>query len=265
MMQNPLNVSAKARSAVNIGSHSIAEAAKKFVESRTNIQRESQQSQVAAQALSSQRGSATGSSANGSPANGIPVLRNYQAEFSAKLKNSYTLEAIEKELAQLSSELSESPVLYFRYHPRKQNLTLSSVAGQVQVPNYALMQAYVRKDIETQIETLANDGKVASITNYGPISKIMISNLNVAHFEAWAVTSDAEVSNGSKMVGVLVVLQAGFRSAQARPTLAKMIREAGNYIYAQNGKIRTRTNPDATLEVAKGSQANPSVRNEMNA
>jgi hypothetical protein len=93
------------------------------------------------------------------------------------------------------------------------------------------------------------------------MSKIMISNLNVAHFEAWAVTSDTEVSNGSKMVGVLVVLQAGFRSAQARPLLAKILREAGNYIYAQTGKIRTRANPAVTNPTI----ASPSARNEINA
>jgi hypothetical protein len=208
---------------------SLAEAAQNFVETRASLTEELQASQTSARHLANL---------------GMNVQRDYVAEFSEKAQKAYTIETIEKDLVQISSELSESPVLYFRYHRRHQNLTLSSVAGQVKVPNYTQMQAYVRKDIETQIENLANEGKVASITNYGPMSKIMISNLNVAHFEAWAVTSDAEISNGSKMVGVLVVMQAGFRSAQARPILAKILREAGNYIYAQNGKIRART--DAT-------------------
>ena len=76
----------------------------------------------------------------------------------------------------------------------------------------------------------------------------MISNLNVAHFEAWAVTSDQQINNGSKMVGVLVVLQSGFRSAQVRPVLAKILKEAGTFILAQNNRIRQKSNPDHAFE-----------------
>ena len=155
-----------------------------------------------------------------------------------------TLEGIERSLVQSVAHLTQCSILYFRYHRRSQNLSLTAVAGNSftgnsSVPNYTLMQAYVRKDIESQVESLADQGKVASITNYGPMSKLMISNLNVAHFEAWAVTSDPEVSEQSRWVGVVVVLQPGVKSAQARPAMAKLLRESGNFIYALSNKLRS--------------------------
>ncbi len=199
----------------------LDKAATAFVENRAQLNAEMNQSQVQARV--------------------IAANRDYARDFVSKIEKGHTLEGVEKELVSVSSELSESPVLYFRYHRRNQSLTLSAVAGEVKIPNYSLMQAYVRKDIELQVEQLADDGKVASISNYGPMSKLIISHLNVAHFEAWAVTSSPEISSQSKLVGVLVVLQAGTKSAQARPILAKILKESGNYLYAQSNKIRPRS------------------------
>ena len=158
------------------------------------------------------------------------------------MKESTTPEEIEKTLAQLTSEMSESATLFFRYNRRLQNLTLGSVAGAIQIQNSALFQAYIRKDIEEQVEGFATEGKIASLNNYGPVSKMMIAHLNVAHFEAWAVTSEADVSGTPKLLGVLVVLNAGFRSAQSRPVLSRMLKEAGNYLYAHTNKITNNRN-----------------------
>ncbi len=165
--------------------------------------------------------------------------------FSKKIAIEYTLEGIEKELAETSADLTGSSVLYFRYQRKTQNLILSTLAGHVRVPNYSVMQAYVRKDIEMQIENLANDGKVASISNYGPMMKLIVSHLNIARFEAWAVTSSHEVSGQPKMVGVLVILQTGEKSNQVRPMLARILKESGNYLYAQGNKLRPRSSPSA--------------------
>jgi len=172
----------------------------------------------------------------------ITVHRDYGEELAARVKTSTTPEEIEKTLAQLTSEMSESATLFFRYNRRLQNLTLGTVAGAIQIQNTALFQAYIRKDIEEQVEGFATEGKIASLNNYGPVSKMMIAHLNVAHFEAWAVTSEADVSGTPKLLGVLVVLNAGFRSAQSRPVLSRMLKEAGNYLYAHTNKITNNRN-----------------------
>lgn len=160
-------------------------------------------------------------------------------EFVRKIEAAYATDTIETELCDFASQLTESPVLFLRYYPRTQNLSLVAAAGDLKISNSAAMQVFVRKDIEQQITQFANQGKVASISNYAPLARMMISNLNIAHFEAWAVASDTSVdAYGSKMVGVLVILRAGFKSAQVRPLLAKAIRETGNNIHVQNNRIQ---------------------------
>ncbi len=166
--------------------------------------------------------------------------RDSVSEFISRIPSFPTLEGIEKELVTLCGELTESPVLYFRYQRRNQNLSLAAVAGEVRIPNHSQMQAYVRKDIELQVEQLSESGRIASLNNYGPMSKLMLGQLNVAHFEAWGVTSSPDVSGQSKMTGVLVVLQAGMKSAQVRPSLARVLAEAGNVLYARSNKLESR-------------------------
>jgi hypothetical protein len=215
-----LNPNRIAPSLVAAKSAPVEKAAESFVENRMQIREELETVRREARALTPER--------------------DYVSDLLSRIGSSATLEGIEKDLVDLSAELTESPILYFRYQRRNQSLSLSAVAGEVRIPNYLEMQAYVRKDIEIQIEQLAEGGRIASLNNYGPIGKLMIGQLNVAHFEAWGVTSSPEVSGQAKMTGVLVVLQAGMRSAQVRPTLARVLGEAGNYLYARSNKLESR-------------------------
>lgn len=208
----------------------VQRAAEEFVQAKNQIAEESRALAQTSNALSELKNS-----------NKISVHRDYAEELAARVKNAGSPEEIEKILASLSSEMSESATLFFRYNRRLQNLTLGTAAGNIQIQNNALLQVYVRKDIEEQVEAFATEGKVASLNNYGPINKMIIAQLNVAHFEAWAVTSEADVSGTPRLVGVLVVLNAGFRSAQSRPILSRMLKEAGNYLYAQTNRIGSRT------------------------
>ncbi len=198
----------------------VEQAAESFVENRRNIDHEKSLAVEGARNI-------------------LPE-RDTVSEFLSRIPSFPTLEGIEKELVTLCSELTESPVLYFRYQRRNQNLSLAAVAGEVRIPNHSQMQAYVRKDIELQVEQLSENGRIASLNNYGPMSKLMLGQLNVAHFEAWGVTSSPEVSGQSKMTGVLIVLQAGMKSAQVRPSLARVLAEAGNVLYARSNKLESR-------------------------
>lgn len=198
----------------------VEQAAENFVENRRNIDHEKSLAVEGARNI-------------------LPE-RDTVSEFLSRIPSFPTLEGIEKELVTLCSELTESPVLYFRYQRRNQNLSLAAVAGEVRIPNHSQMQAYVRKDIELQVEQLSENGRIASLNNYGPMSKLMLGQLNVAHFEAWGVTSSPEVSGQSKMTGVLIVLQAGMKSAQVRPSLARVLAEAGNVLYARSNKLESR-------------------------
>lgn len=224
-----------AKSPVIDADERILGAAEDFVVSKSHIEEETRQLQESRAGLT---GTTTATTAAGPK---IKIHRDYSEELANRVKTAKNPEEIEKVLVQLSSEMSESPTLYFRYHKRLQNLVLSSIAGNVPVKNRNLFQAYIRKDIEEQIENFAKEGKVASLSNYGPMSKMMIAQLNIAHFEAWALTSEPEVSGSPQLVGVLVVLNAGYRSAQSRPILSKMLKEAGNHLFAHQNKIAPKT------------------------
>lgn len=172
-------------------------------------------------------------------------------EYSKRLRKSYTAEGIEKELVNFCSELAGSPVLYFRYQRRTQSLSLGSVAGEVNIENYNDMQVYIRKDIELQVEQLAEQGKVAAVTNYAPLNKLIVSRLNMGQFGAWAVTTSSEISGLAKLVGVLVILQTGPKAAQAKPMIAKVLKESGNYLFAVMSKLKPKASasrPDPEIE-----------------
>jgi hypothetical protein len=224
---------------IYVNEDEVAKATEEFTNSRNQIENEVRFNRPTVSALSEMKSLNSNQSTQNN--NKISVHRDYSEELASRVKSAQTPEQIEIILTQLSSEMSESATMFFRYNRRLQNLTLGTVAGNVKIQNNALLQAYVRKDIEEQVEAFATEGKVASLNNYGPVSKMMIAHMNVAHFEAWAVTSEADVSGTPKLVGVLVILNAGFRSAQSRPVLSKMLREAGNYLYAQTNKVGSRT------------------------
>ncbi|MBU6154485.1 MAG: hypothetical protein KGP28_09310 [Bdellovibrionales bacterium] len=162
------------------------------------------------------------------------------SELLSKIEGALTQETVEKELVQTAASLSRGGAVYFRYQRRMQNLSYQNASCELKPENYHLLQAYVRKDIELQVEQLADSGKVASLTHYGPIKKIIQANFEGTKYEAWAVTSQPEVSLQSRMVGVLVLVNPDQTDASFRPVLARIMKEAGNYLYAHANKIKSR-------------------------
>jgi hypothetical protein len=169
------------------------------------------------------------------------------ARMLSRIETAMTLETVEKELVQTASDLSRGEAVYFRYQRRMQNLSVQIASQGLKMENYHLLQAYVRKDIELQVEQLSDAGKVASLTHYGPIKKIIQSSFQGARYEAWAVTSSPEISLQAKMAGVLVLINPDQTDAAFRPVLARAMKEAGNYLYAHGNKIRSRNVPGPEL------------------
>ncbi len=151
----------------------------------------------------------------------------------------------ERIMSAMVSDLVDSPVLYFRYNTSTHQFQMTHSLGIDKMNESIKAPISVRPDIEASVLSLANQGKAAALTNYAPIQKAMIEGVNTAHFEAWAVTSGAEMNKrGSTLIGLLVIQHSGFKSAEERPVLARILRLAANTIYGQRNKIRPRT--DAT-------------------
>jgi hypothetical protein len=164
--------------------------------------------------------------------------RDFRAEFIEKTERSHSLEFVEKELTDLTSQLVHGQVLYFRYQRGVQTLALTSVSAGVQIDNYQAMQAYVRKDIELQVEQLSDTGKIASLTHYAPVKKILQNHFQGKSFEAWAVTSTAEISQQAKLVGLLVVVDPNAKIPTARAMLAAILKDAGNALLVRGNKLK---------------------------
>lgn len=167
----------------------------------------------------------------------------------SRVQGVHALEAVERELASFSHELTGAPVLVLRYQRQLQNLSLASVSGNLSVENWNTAQAYVRKDIELQVEQLSDSGKIASLTQYAPIKKLLQAIAPGRDFEAWALTSTPDVSLQSKLTGVLILMDPSSQSPQVRPLLAGLIKEIGNYLYAQGNRIRSKSSPAQGVSV----------------
>ncbi len=166
------------------------------------------------------------------------------AEMLSRLEGAMTLETVEKELVRTASLLTKGGVVYFRYQRRMQNLSYQCASPDLKVENYHLLQAYVRKDIELQVEQLSDSGKVASLTHYAPIKKIIQTGFGGVKYEAWAVASQPEVSLQAKLVGLLVLIHPDQADSSYRAVLARVMKEAGNYLYAHGNKIKSRNVTD---------------------
>jgi hypothetical protein len=171
--------------------------------------------------------------------------KDHFGELLKKIEKAYTLESVERELVSSCAELTLGGVAYFRYQRRIQNLNLSARSEDLKIDHDQAIQIYVRKDIELQVEQLADSGKVASLTHYAPIKKMISTGFQGRNYEAWAVTSTPDVSGQAKLVGVLVLIEPNARNPQVRPLLAKMLKESGNYLYAQGNKLRPKSRTKA--------------------
>jgi hypothetical protein len=173
-------------------------------------------------------------------------------EVLARIEKAYAIEAVEREMVSACAELIDGHAIYFRYQGKIQNLSAASISQDLPADPVLKAQVYVRKDIEQQVEQFSASGKVASLTHYAPLKKVIQSHFEGAAYEAWAVTSSQEMSGRSSMVGVLVLLHSGEVQANVRPLLARILREAGNYLHVLGNKIspkgsRTETRANATI------------------
>ena len=180
-------------------------------------------------------------SRKGDISRGFDAHRDHAGELLGKIERACSLETVERELVLSCSELASGNVAYFRYQRRIQNLELTSRTGGLLVEHEASTRIYVRKDIELQVEQLADSGKVASLTHYAPVKKMISVSFKGRPYEAWAVTTTSDVSGQAKLVGVLILIDPVIQNPMVRPVLAKLLKEAGNYLYAQGNKLQPKS------------------------
>lgn len=128
-------------------------------------------------------------------------------------------------LTEMASKLCASPTLFFRYRPELQAAVLATDSGFEAGGAPSTLSFPLDSVASHKIVACIEEGKIASLSNYEPLAKLLLSRMGIAVFDAWAVTSPGV--SGTKLLGVLVILQSSAQSAMHFETLVRMMRTTG--------------------------------------
>lgn len=127
------------------------------------------------------------------------------------------------------ARLCESPVLYFSYQPNRDRAILDNDSGFEDGHAPVEMAFNLNRRAQKRILSFAKQNKLASLSKYEPLRKLLISRFGVAYFEAWAVTSfpdnnqNIQKSKEPIFLGVIVILQPSVNSSENRDLLVRMM------------------------------------------
>ena len=131
-------------------------------------------------------------------------------------------------LTKNAAYLCDSPVLFFAFHENKQTASLLANSGFPTPPS--LEPFMITKVEHRKMINLAKQHQIPSLAQYTPLCDLILMNLNVAHFEAWAITTHSPLlrkSEDPKLLGILVILHAGIESNLHHGVLSRMIKTTG--------------------------------------
>ncbi len=154
------------------------------------------------------------------------VISGFEEE-AARLKDP---KQVAERLVQTSSRLCNSPTLFFVFHEGIKTAVLQTHAGFGPGEAPVGMSFPIDQKILDQVQKEVAEGRSASLVEHAPLAHILMARLGVAHFEAWAVTGYSRLGRAagkSKLLGVLIVLQAGIDSASRHDSLSRMMRTTG--------------------------------------
>ena len=174
---------------------------------------------------------------SGSARSESAILHQFESE-SAKLRDP---RQVATRLAQTASRLCSSPTLYFVHHENARVAVLQTTAGFESGEDPSGMSFNLDAPIQHRILECEKKGQIASLSDYGPLTKLCLARFGTAHFEAWPVTGFAHLGRQAerpRLLGVLVVLHAGVESRTRQDSLFRMMRATGliyeNSILAQH-------------------------------
>ncbi len=138
--------------------------------------------------------------------------------------------AIARRLAAAAAEICESPTLFFIHHEGVRAAILQADGGFGPGDAPAAMSFPVAQEMLGAVVQAERQGIVASFSQYAPLQKLLLARLGLAHFEAWAVTGYGHLGRAAgrpRLLGILVILEAGTRSVGRYDSLSRMMRSTG--------------------------------------
>tara|TARA_Y100000590_G_scaffold393717_2_gene472226 strand:- start:2473 stop:4125 length:1653 start_codon:yes stop_codon:yes gene_type:complete len=149
-------------------------------------------------------------------------------------------------LCESTAQLCESPALYFSFEEKSGEAGLTTDSGFEAHESPTYLNFSIDSKTQEEILNLAQKGRVASLAHYGPLANLLLKKLGVAHFEAWSLTSYLDPRKNQitrpRLLGILVVVQAGLQSSASRDALMSMMRTTG-IVFEQNNQTQPMQNP----------------------
>ncbi len=131
-------------------------------------------------------------------------------------------------LCQASSQIAQSPTLYFKYQTQTRLMLLENDWGFAPGREPVSMAFPVPLNAIKRIQTCATQNKLASLSNFEPLTSLILTREGVACFEAWAITTPVRSYQiAPQVLGVLVILNSGIHSTQNRDFVVKMMKTVG--------------------------------------
>lgn len=128
---------------------------------------------------------------------------------------------ISERMVSVAARICKSPVLWFNHQESTKLGILAADAGFQPGDVPGSMTFPITAEVTSRMQEAESNGQQLSLTEYPPLSRAIMNRMGVAHFEAWPVSSRG------RLLGVLVILQAGIDSDKHRDSLGRMMRTAG--------------------------------------
>lgn len=148
--------------------------------------------------------------------------------FEGEAVRSRDPKAIARRLAGAAAQICESPTLFFIHHEGVRAAILQADGGFAPGDAPAAMSFPVDAAMLAAVVQAERQGIVASFSQYGPLQKLLLARLGLAHFEAWAVTGCGHLGRAAgrpRLLGILVIL--GAPSVSRYDSLSRMMRSTG--------------------------------------
>lgn len=146
--------------------------------------------------------------------------------------------ALETKLVESVARATKRPVLFFRYDSFQGIALLSAEAGHVGahsllgskggVMSFSLGDTLVNRIHEEELR-----GRKYSLWDHAPLSRLLMSRLGISTFDAWPMIGAKGWMGGrGKLLGVLVIAQAGVESTIHRDFLGTLLDRASRHYEA---------------------------------
>lgn len=137
---------------------------------------------------------------------------------------------VETRLVESCAKATQSPALFFRYEPLQGIARLTAEAGypaSQSIIGAGGMSFSFPPSLIAEVHADDANAKRRNLWDHAPLSRLMLSRLGIANFEAWPMIHRVNSAHGpSRFIGVLVIAESGVDSVLHREFLGSLLERA---------------------------------------